>query len=119
MVKPMETINIQLSNDKFESVIVYHQTKHFIVCAVPDNDLKGYQIVIDVKPRYKRVIKLYNKREAIRLSNYLEKHSDCLQILGGNEQYISLTFKEILINYCLDKRLYNVFIGRRRLADCR
>ena len=118
MVKTMETINIQLSNDKFESVIVYHQTKHFIVCAVPDNDLKGYQIVIDVKPRYKRVIKLYNKRAAIRLSNYIEKHSDCWAILVENEEYIRLTFKDMLINYCLDKGLYNVFIGGKPLADC-
>lgn len=116
MVIDMETINIQLNNNSFVLCKVFHQTKHFIVCSVSDGDKKGYQIVIDDKPRYYRVIKLYNKRAAFWLSNYLEKHSDCSAILTGNEQYIKLTFKDILINYCLDKHLYNVFIGRRRLA---
>lgn len=111
--------SVLLSDDTRADSTVWHENKHYVVLNQLDSriEINGYQVCLNDGLRYPTIAKLGNKRLAIRLCNFLEKHTNCKAVLYGNRYYIKNIIKRLVIAWLLAHKCYKSYVGHTPLSQ--
>lgn len=111
--------SILLNDNTRADSTVWYENKYYIVLSQIDSwiEIKGYQVCLNDGLRYPTIVKLKNKRLAIRLCNFLEKSTNGKSVLYGNKYYIKKPFKQLVIDWLLAHKCYKSFVGHTPLSQ--